>query len=72
MRRPSRRALRSGRLGGAGLDVYVGEPLPPESPLRGLPNMVFSDHAAYASVESIAELRRRTAENALAVLVAAR
>jgi D-3-phosphoglycerate dehydrogenase len=61
-------AIASGKVGGAGLDVYVGEPLPLDSPLRGLPNIVYSDHAAYASVESIAELRRRTAENALAVL----
>lgn len=61
-------AIRSSRLGGAGLDVYRGEPLPEDSPLRGLPNMVFSDHSAYASVESIAELRRRTATNALEVL----
>jgi D-3-phosphoglycerate dehydrogenase len=63
-------AIRSGRVGGAGLDVYQGEPLPADSPLRGLPNMVYSDHSAYASVESIAELRRRTAQNALAVLKA--
>jgi D-3-phosphoglycerate dehydrogenase len=64
-------ALLSGHIGGAGLDVYQGEPLPADSPLRGLPNLVYSDHSAYASVESIAELRRRTAENALAVLAAA-
>jgi D-3-phosphoglycerate dehydrogenase len=62
-------AISSGSLGGAGRDVYRGEPLPADSPLRGLPNMVFSDHSAYASVESIAELRRRTAENALEVLL---
>ncbi len=58
-------ALASGRLGGAGLDVFAEEPLQADSPLRRLPNVVFSDHAAYASTESIAELRRRTAENAL-------
>lgn len=62
-------ALRSGHLGGAGLDVYQGEPLPADSPLRDLPNMVYSDHSAYASVESIIDLRRRTVENALDVLV---
>jgi D-3-phosphoglycerate dehydrogenase len=61
-------AVRSGKVGGAGLDVYRAEPLPADSPLRALPNIVFSDHSAYASVESIADLRRRTAENALAVL----
>jgi D-3-phosphoglycerate dehydrogenase / 2-oxoglutarate reductase len=62
------KAVKSGHLGGAGLDVYINEPLPAESPLRGLANMVFSDHAAYASVESIKELRRRTAENALNIV----
>jgi D-3-phosphoglycerate dehydrogenase len=56
-------ALRRGRLGGAGLDVFTAEPLVPASPLRSLPNVVLSDHAAYASRESLAELRRRTAEN---------
>ena len=61
-------ALVSSRLGGAGLDVFTAEPLPKGSRLRGLPGVVLTDHSAYASRESIAELRRRTAENALAVL----
>ncbi|MBL8965874.1 MAG: C-terminal binding protein [Spirochaetaceae bacterium] len=64
-------ALRSGRLAGAGLDVFSVEPLPADSPLRGLPNLVFSDHSAYASRESVAELRRRTAQNALEELARA-
>lgn len=62
-------ALRSGGLGGAGLDVFSAEPLPLGSPLRGLPNLVLTDHTAYASRESIAELRARTAKNALEVLL---
>jgi len=61
-------ALESGALGGAGLDVFVAEPLPQGSRLRGLAGVVLTDHSAYASRESIRELRRRTAENALAVL----
>lgn len=64
-------ALRSGRLAGAALDVLAVEPLPADSPLRGLPNLVFSDHSAYASRESVAELRRRTARNALEELARA-
>jgi D-3-phosphoglycerate dehydrogenase len=61
-------ALTGGRLGGAGLDVFTAEPLPQGSRLRGLPGVVMTDHSAYASRESLAELRRRTAENALAAL----
>ncbi|MFZ4616341.1 MAG: C-terminal binding protein [Rectinemataceae bacterium] len=57
-------ALQEGRLGGAGLDVFAVEPLPQGSPLRSLPDVVLSDHAAYASVESIIELRTRCVANA--------
>jgi D-3-phosphoglycerate dehydrogenase / 2-oxoglutarate reductase len=60
--------LVAGNLAGAGLDVFTAEPLPQGSRLRGLPGVVLTDHSAYASRESIAELRRRTAENALTVL----
>lgn len=62
-------ALRSGRISGAGLDVLSEEPPSTASPLGSAPNIVFTDHSAYASAESIAELRRRTAVNALEYLV---
>ncbi|CAL1240380.1 D-2-hydroxyacid dehydrogenase [Candidatus Methylocalor cossyra] len=39
-------ALRSGRLGGAGLDVTDPEPLPPDSPLWELPNTLITCHSA--------------------------
>lgn len=39
-------ALRDGHLGGAGLDVFVQEPLPPESPLWELPGVIITPHVA--------------------------
>jgi phosphoglycerate dehydrogenase-like enzyme len=42
-------ALRSGRLGGAGLDVTPQEPLPPEHSLWQSPNVVITPHVAGGS-----------------------
>jgi phosphoglycerate dehydrogenase-like enzyme len=39
-------ALRSGHLGGAGLDVTEPEPLPADHPLRAMKNVVLSPHSA--------------------------
>ncbi|MGN6797363.1 MAG: D-2-hydroxyacid dehydrogenase [Gaiellaceae bacterium] len=43
-------ALRSGHLRGAALDVYATEPLPTDSPLWDLDNVILSPHTAAQSV----------------------
>jgi D-3-phosphoglycerate dehydrogenase len=55
-------ALRAGRLAGAAMDVFETEPLPAESPLRSLPNVLLSPHAAWYSKASLAALPVRAAQ----------
>jgi phosphoglycerate dehydrogenase-like enzyme len=43
------RALRGGVLGGAVLDTFVEEPLPPTSPFYELPNVIVTPHTSWSS-----------------------
>ena len=61
-------ALGAGKLWGAGLDVYEGEPVDFGHPLLKAPHTVLTSHAAYWSAESGVELRTRTMQNALDVV----
>jgi len=45
-------ALREGRLAGAGLDVFVEEPLPGGHPFAGLPTVTLSAHSAFRTPEA--------------------
>jgi phosphoglycerate dehydrogenase-like enzyme len=44
-----RRALESGWIGGAVLDVFSEEPLSPDSPLYRTPNVIITPHTSWAS-----------------------
>lgn len=45
-------ALGNGKLGGAALDVFEQEPLPPDHPFRTLPNVVATPHLGYVTKET--------------------
>lgn len=57
-------ALKSGHLGGAGLDVFEEEPLPAGSPLRTFSNTILTSHAASVSEKAVELLQRKAAEAA--------
>ncbi|HEV2122340.1 MAG TPA: NAD(P)-dependent oxidoreductase, partial [Chloroflexota bacterium] len=56
------RELQSGRINGA-LDVFPKEPLDPNSPLRGLPNVILSPHVAGGTAESRSRLGETVIED---------
>jgi D-3-phosphoglycerate dehydrogenase len=61
-------SLRAGHLGAAALDVFAGEPLAADSPLRDLAQVLLTPHAAWYSPEALADLPVHAAENVIRFL----
>ena len=59
-------ALTSGRIAGAGLDVFDREPPPDDHPLFALPNVILTPHSAGLSKEAAVRMAISTARNVLA------
>ena len=58
-------ALQSGRIGGAALDVYENEPLPLDSPLLSMDNVMLAAHNANSSPAAWERVHRNTIKNLL-------
>ena len=56
-------ALKNGQLAFYGADAFGTEPLPQESPLRGLPNALLTPHIAWATNEALQRLMNITTNN---------
>jgi D-3-phosphoglycerate dehydrogenase len=55
--------LRTGAIAGVALDVYPAEPLPADSPLRTLHNVVLSPHLAGASSDVVRHHSRQIVDD---------
>jgi phosphoglycerate dehydrogenase-like enzyme len=58
-----RRALESGWIGGAVLDVFTDEPLSGDSPLYGTPNLILTPHTSWSSDQVVERSVRLFVEN---------
>ena len=65
-------ALKAGKIVGAGLDVFEKEPLAVDSPLRSLPNVILTSHAASVSTRAVDLLQIQAAEAARDILLGKR
>ena len=61
-------ALRAGRIAGAALDVFDTQPLPANSPLWSLPNVVLTPHMAGITEDSMLRMGQGAADETLRIL----
>ncbi|MGI8830699.1 MAG: phosphoglycerate dehydrogenase [Candidatus Limnocylindria bacterium] len=61
-------ALRSGHLAGAAVDVFSVEPMAPDNPLRGAPNLVLTPHLGASTAEAQDRVGIEMAEQVLMAL----
>jgi len=60
--------LKEGKIAGAGLDVFIQEPLEKENPLKDLSNVILTPHTAALTRECVLRLALEATQSALAVL----
>jgi glyoxylate reductase len=62
------KALDENQIAGAGLDVFTAEPLPKESPLLKMRNLILTPHTGSATVEARTKMAMMNAEDVVRVL----
>ena len=62
------RALQSGHVAGAGLDVFAQEPLPPDHPFMTMDSVVMTPVAAWSTVDASARMINQSIENVVQFL----
>lgn len=61
-------ALKAGKIFGAALDVIDKEPIADDCPLRGLDNVILTDHTGWYSEASVRSLQEKAAQAAVEML----